>query len=244
MTTTNLYRSASTGRFTDSPATKMKNIYNELYRAFDHFNKIFTEGKLPKPVITIQESGRRNAYGWFGKGFWFDKDTDSGIPEINLSAEYMARGADGILETLLHEMAHFYNAVNDIRDCTSGQYHNKHFKTAAEMFGLKVSREGNRGYCRTGLTEESQSAIDSLNVDRSLFKEIRRKKMVSGREKRYMSLVVGIELERSLQEALNATGKAQKDFVEDALRDAIYEALRNDLNLPHVDPVELSQAAS
>jgi hypothetical protein len=219
--TTTTYRSAATGRFCDSPATKMKRIYNELYRAFDHFNKIFTDNKLPKPVITIQESGRKNAYGWFGQGFWFDKELETGVPEINLSAEYVARGAEQVLETLLHEMAHFYNAVNNIRDCSSGQYHNKHFKSAAEKFGLKVTREGTRGFCRTALTEESQQAIDSLKIDESVFKEIKRKKINNIREKKYISLVVGADIEDSLQQAIESVGCSQKQFVEDAIWQAI-----------------------
>lgn len=216
-TATHTYRSASTGRFTSSPATKMTRIYSELYRAFDHFNKRFAENKLPKPVITIQESGRKNAYGWFGNSFWVDKDMDTSVPEINLSAEYLARGADGILETLLHEMAHYYNAVNEIKDCSSGQYHNKHFKRAAEMFGLNVERGGNRGYAWTSLTETSQQAIDELKIDKSLFSDIRRKKVGPMREKKYISLVVSADIEPLLQRAVESSGMNQKQFVEQAV---------------------------
>lgn len=215
------YRSAANGRFTSSPATKMKRIYSELYRAFDHFNKIFTDNSLPKPVITIQESGRKNAYGWFGKGFWYDNDQGAGVPEINISAEYLSRGVNGVLETLLHEMAHFYNAVNEIKDCSSGQYHNKHFKRAAEMFGLKVERSGNRGYAYTSLSEISQQAIDSFKADESLFKDIRRRKVGPMREKKYISLVVDASIEPHLQEAIEVSGTSQKQFVQNAIWEAI-----------------------
>ena len=217
MTTKPTYRSASTGQFTSSPATKMKRIYESLYNAFDHFNKTFADNKLPKPVITIQESGRKNAYGWFGNSFWVDKDMNTSVPEINLSAEYLARGANAILETLLHEMAHYHNAINNIKDCSSGQYHNKHFKKAAEMFGLKVVREGNKGYCRTSLTEISQQAIDQLNVNDDMFKEMRRKKHVNMREKKYISLVVSADIEDVLQRGLEGSGMSQKQFVEQAV---------------------------
>ena len=215
------YRSAANGRFTSSPATKMKRIYSELYRAFDHFNKIFTDNSLPKPVITIQESGRKNAYGWFGKGFWYDNDQGTGVPEINISAEYLSRGVNGVLETLLHEMAHYYNAVNEIKDCSSGQYHNKHFKRAAEMFGLNVERSGNRGYAYTSLTETSQQAIDTLKADESLFKDIRRRKVGPMREKKYISLVVDAAIEPHLQEAIEVSGSTQKQFVQNAIWEAI-----------------------
>ena len=65
MTTKHNYRDKATGRFIKSPASRSQELYAELYRAFDMFNEVFAKGKLPKVVITIQESGRRNAYGWF-----------------------------------------------------------------------------------------------------------------------------------------------------------------------------------
>ena len=214
------YRSAANGRFTSSPATKMKRIYSELYRAFDHFNKIFTDNSLPKPVITIQESGRKNAYGWFGKGFWYDNDQGTGVPEINISAEYLSRGVNGVLETLLHEMAHFYNAVNDIKDCSSGQYHNKHFKTAAERFGLEVSRDGKRGWAYTKLTDVSREVIGELETNEQLYVGLRRRKSAK-RPDRYFSLIVNLELKDQLKAALDATGMKQRQFVERALSIAI-----------------------
>jgi len=215
------YRSATTGRFTDSPATKMKKIYSELYRAFDHFNKVFTGNNLPKPVITIQESGRKNAYGWFGNSFWFDREMKEGVPEINLSAEYLARGKDGILETLLHEMAHFYNAINNIKDCSSGQYHNKHFKKAAEMFGLKVERSKTRGYSSTYLTDASIAAINSLKINESLFTGIKRKTIRANREKKYISLVVDASMIDTINRGMQRYGVSQKSFVETAILQAV-----------------------
>ena len=117
--TKNITRDQKTGRFISNPAARSQKLYNELYRAFDHFNNAFADNKLPKVVITIQESGRRNAYGWFGNGFWSDRLAGDSVPEINLSAEYLSRGPDGLLETLLHEMAHLWNAtVEQVRDCS------------------------------------------------------------------------------------------------------------------------------
>ena len=128
---TTRYRDKTTGKFISDPASRSQQLYTELYRSFDYFNELFADNKLPKVVITIQESGRRNAYGWFGDGFWSDRLAGESIPEINLSAEYMSRGATGLLETLLHEMAHLWNAcVAKVKDCSGGQYHNKRFKEA------------------------------------------------------------------------------------------------------------------
>ena len=215
------YRDSKTGRFVEDPAKRSQLLIKELYRAFDFFNEYFTEGKLPKVVITIQESGRRNAYGWFGNGFWSDKTCKNGVGEINLSAEYMARSPEGILETLLHEMAHLKNAVAGIRDCTSGQYHNKYFKRAAEEFGLIVERTGNKGYAYTKLGEEADKAIKKLDPNKSILNSLTRKKVSAPREKRYISLIISAEYEETLASAVTATGMSQKEFVENAIATAI-----------------------
>lgn len=223
----NPYRDQATGRFIASPAERSQQLYTELYRAFDHFNEHFAEGRLPKVVITIQESGKRNAYGWFGNGFWSDKLSGGAVPEINLSAEYISRGSKALLETLLHEMAHLWNAtVSKVRDCSSGQYHNKRFKEAAERFGLSVERDGKRGWAYTKLTDASVECIDSLNVDENLFKGLRRKR-VSSKPERYFSLIVNLELKEPLKLALGSTGMNQREFVEFALAQAINAAGHN-----------------
>ena len=217
----NKYRDKLTGRYTTSPAARSQKLYQELYRAFEFFNERFADSKLPKVVITVQESGRRNAYGWFGDAFWKDRHTGDVVPEINLSAEYLSRGPRGILETLLHEMAHLWNAtVEEVRDCPDGRYHNKKFKSAAERFGLKVERSGNRGWAFTALTEESEEAIEELNVDEDAFRSLRRRSK-GRRPERYMSLIVDAELKADLKSAVELSGKSQREFVEDAIRDGI-----------------------
>lgn len=219
--TRNTYRDQKTGRYTTSPATRSQQLYTELYRAFDVFNEVFADNKLPKVVITIQESGRRNAYGWFGDGFWTDRLAGGAVPEINLSAEYLSRGPRGLLETLLHEMAHLWNAtVANIRDCSGGQYHNKHFKEAAERFGLEVSRDGKRGWAYTKLTDASEQAINDLNLDDTLFMSLKRKRAGKAKD-RYFSLIVNLDLKEPLKQALEATGMKQREFVELALSQAI-----------------------
>jgi len=218
---TDRLRDKQTGRYIASPAARSQELYNELYRAFNYFNDRYADGKLPKVVITIQESGRRNAYGWFGDGFWADRLSGNAVPEINLSAEYLSRGPNGLLETLLHEMAHLWNAtVVDIRDCSGGQYHNKHFKTAAEQFGLEVSRDGTRGWAYTKLTDDSEAAIKELNVNEQLFTGLKRKR-AGKREDRYFSLIVNLDLKEPLKQAIDTTGMSQREFVEFAISQAI-----------------------
>lgn len=212
----NKYRDTKTGQYIHSPSNRNRLLVNELYRAFDSFNVTFAGGKLPEVVITIQNKGRANALGWFGEGFWVDKLTNQGTHEINMSAEYLARGPEALLETLLHEMAHLYNAVNNIKDCSGGQYHNKRFKSAAEMFGLKVDKMKNRGWASTELTEVSKQAIDDLKLDTRLFVGLRRRQ-VKKSNKRYASLIVSQEVYDTLRGVLDARKMSQKEFVEQAI---------------------------
>lgn len=215
------YRDKKTGKYISSPASRSQQLYAELYRSFDHFNEKFADNKLPNVVITIQESGRRNAYGWFGNGFWKDNLVGDSVPEINLSAEYLSRGSTGLLETLLHEMAHLWNAcVAKVSDCSGGQYHNKKFKLAAEQFGLSVSRDGTRGWAYTALDVPGKEAIKEVAPDESLFKSLKRKTLKKKPE-RYFSLIVNASYKSRLKDVIEKCSVSQREFVEDALEMAL-----------------------
>jgi hypothetical protein len=133
----------------------------ELYnKAFEHFNKELFEGKLPKVIITIQTRGRKKCYGWF----WKDRWNEAGQPahEINMSAENINRTKEDQCETLIHEMVHLHNAIRNIDDCNSLQYHNKYFKSAAEEAGLLVMKYPGRGWAMTSLGEKAKLAVDNF----------------------------------------------------------------------------------
>jgi hypothetical protein len=118
-------------------------------------------------------------------------------------------------------MAHLWNAtVVKERDCSGGQYHNKHFKTAAERFGLEVSRDGKRGWAYTKLTDISRDAIEQLKIDEMLFNGLKRK-TIKKSEDRYFSLIVNLDLKQPLKDALEVTGCSQRQFVEAAIENAI-----------------------
>mgnify|MGYP001591900978 CR=1 FL=1 len=223
MTQKNTYRDKKTGQYISSPASRSQQLYTELYRAFDLFNTTFADGKLPNVVITIQESGRRNAYGWFGNGFWKDNLVGDSVPEINLSAEYLSRGASCLLETLLHEMAHLWNAcVEKVSDCSGGQYHNKKFKIAAERFGLSVERSGAKGWAFTKLDEPGLKAIEEVNPNESLFTGLRRKNVKKTHD-RYFSLIVNSSYKDRLKSVVNISGISQREFVEQALDELMHK---------------------
>lgn len=141
--------------------SKTNNITGEvtdrLVEAFNFFNKELGTN-LDAPVFTlIPNRGRQSYYGWYWQGRW--KDGKKALPEINITADTLKRDVEDVLETVIHEMAHYKNNVEGIEDCNSNQYHNKHFKKRAEEFGLKVERMKNKGYALTSLDEKGKNLV-------------------------------------------------------------------------------------
>lgn len=187
-------------------------LTQELYRAFDFFNEKFGEDKLKQPIITIQTKGRRSAYGWYCSNLWMSGDDK--VPEINISAEFINRGANDVLETLIHEMAHLWNAQHGIVDCTGNQYHNRKFKEAAEQFGLIVSKMPGKGWATTKLGDKAKQAIKQFKPDEELFKFKRLNIGGSGNTTNLKSIAVSdITKDRITTLALNK-GMSQKDLVD------------------------------
>jgi hypothetical protein len=58
-------------------------------------------------------------------------------------------------------MVHYYNKVNDIKDC-SGNIHNKKFKSAAERVGLVVEKGKGVGYGYTSMSEALKAYVDEV----------------------------------------------------------------------------------
>ena len=135
--------------------TKYNRVAGYLNNLYDRLNAEFFNSELERPVITIQSTPR--AYGHFTLyNAWNIKG--EGSKEINIGAGTLARPIENICATLLHEMCHQLNAVNDIQDVSrGGTYHNKVFKQTAESHGLKVSRSEKYGYSHT---EPDDSLLD------------------------------------------------------------------------------------
>lgn len=157
-----------------------KALVSELNRAFHHFNKVLANGELKTPIINVLPRGRKKAYGWFGSEMW--SQGEGRIAEICICAETLDREVDQVLQTLIHEMAHLMNAQKGIKDCNAIQYHNREFKKAAEALGLTVERVQGKGFAKTILGPRATAAVESLNVDKSVF-AVKRNVQVSNYKK-------------------------------------------------------------
>lgn len=175
---------------------KMSETITALEVLFDKLNDIYFEGKLPKPVITVQSSPK--AYGHCTtKQIW--KSEDSAMYEINLGAEFINRPMANTAATLCHEMVHLYCLVNEIQDtCQKGRYHNKTFKAEAESRDLSIEYDRAIGYSITSPTEAFIEKLNNSGFDMSIrFARVTpQKKASSEREKphKYICPICGQEV--------------------------------------------------
>lgn len=155
-------------------------MLDELYRIFDIVNREKFDSILPTPVITIQKTKGKNLGHFTLNRIWRDKnnivndnvevdDNDTAAQyEININpAHFFEREAVEIIETLIHEMCHYWNKVKGIDDGN----HNKKFKTIAEKVGLECERGQNVGYGYTSLSRELRFWIENVcKPDKEIFK--------------------------------------------------------------------------
>jgi hypothetical protein len=145
---------------------------NELNIAFNKLNDKIFGNCLVQPIILIQTNGRRtNVLGWCTvKRIWKKKDKTEERYEITICAEYLTRPINELMSTMIHEMVHLYNLMNDVKDVSNGNiYHNKKFKEEAENRGLIVEHAPTIGWSVTTLSDELIELIKSLNIDESVF---------------------------------------------------------------------------
>lgn len=142
---------------------KMGETITALEGIFDKLNGIYFEGKLPRPVITVQTTPK--AYGHCStKKVW--KSEGEAMYEINLGAEFINRPKEKTCCTLLHEMVHLYCVENEIADtCQKGRYHNKTFKAECEARDLNVEYDRANGYAHTSPTDAFKAKLEEAGVD-------------------------------------------------------------------------------
>lgn len=145
---------------------KLSEVVGKLEGLFDTLNDLYYEGKLPKPVITIQSTPK--FYGHCStKQIW--KAEDEAMYEINIGAEFLNRPKEATAATLQHEMVHLYCRVNDIDEtCQKGRYHNKTFKLEAEARGLIIGYNRTIGYSPTEPSEEFKQKLQEAGFDLSV----------------------------------------------------------------------------
>jgi len=125
-------------------------------------------------VITINKASK-SAIGYFMSKEHSEHYINStqDLNNINLNTLYLKESNP--YEVLAHEVAHFLNSIKGIKDCSSNQYHNKHFKQQAELLLLSVKRT-NKGYSQTEPTEEFNKMLIDFKPNKEVFNIIQNQK--------------------------------------------------------------------
>ena len=144
----------------------------ELERLFRILNNAYFNDELPRPIITVQTSGKKPTLGWCSSDKRWKEGDKAAYYEINMSAEYLTRSNVEIVTTLLHEMVHLYCSQHNIKDTSrSGTYHNEKYRNAAETHGLTITYNDKYGWHDSTLA--NPDILDRLKVNRQAFKVAR-----------------------------------------------------------------------
>lgn len=195
-------------------------LMQELYRTYDHFNKYFASGELPRPVILIQSANRRKFMGWFSADSWMLKDEAK--CEITIASEALIHGYKETIDTMLHEMAHLANFYKHkkVVDCSDQQRHNKIFKVMAESFGLIVTKSTRFGFGHTKLGDKAHAAIHLLKPKEELYELYRNMKPKEDKEKKESNLapvMIDKGTKKLIMDAANTLGITQKELTTNAV---------------------------
>lgn len=110
--------------------------------------------------------GKPNVMGHFAALRWSAKDDRSArLHEVVVVGEHLDKPVEETLDTLLHEAAHALNFERGIKDASANQYHNRHFKLAAEELGLTVNQVAHYGFAVTALPPETAARYQGETED-------------------------------------------------------------------------------
>ena len=122
--------------------------YTDFYTAWDYFNGVLFDNKLPDCLITMQRSKRSK--GFFASERFGHRQRDAEIvDEIALNpATFLVRTDREIVSTLVHEMVHQWQ--HHFGKPGRRGYHNKQWAAKMIEIGLVPSHTGEPGGKRTG----------------------------------------------------------------------------------------------
>jgi hypothetical protein len=130
--------------------------------------------ELPEVVITTG-SGEGTKWGHFRPESWKVRAEEGAAVtatgpgrrhELFLASEALAKGANQVLQTMLHEAGHTLSRVRDIKDTSrQGRWHNAQFRKAAEEMGLEhkaSAADKSHGFSFVTLTEATKDQYKDL----------------------------------------------------------------------------------
>lgn len=115
---------------------RYRDVIRDLCTWVDRFNSAFFSSRLPPPVLSVE----RMRLGMAGS-YQCDRDGMGLRHRITLNAIYLDRGENAMLETLLHELVHEWEEVDQGRK-RGGAYHSTAFRAKAQQLGIPTDERG------------------------------------------------------------------------------------------------------
>lgn len=135
------------GLYNPPPAMHTLTEYRAFQTAYDYFNAELFEDQLPAVLVTLQRKGRTR--GYFSPNKFQSRTGKITTDELALNPDqFVGRTDEGILSTLVHEMAHVWQQA--LGKPGRGRYHNKQWATKMKEVGLYPSTTGEVGGKETG----------------------------------------------------------------------------------------------
>jgi len=123
------------------------NLLQELERIFNELNNSLFSGRLKVPAFVIHID-KKSVFRFVPESY-----------HLVIGSNFAQASLEDIVCDLLHEMVHILNWLEGVTDCTSNQYHNKHFLEQALGIGLFVVRHKTQGWGVTKLSiQKAQKA--------------------------------------------------------------------------------------
>ncbi len=126
--------------------TPTAETYENLDKAFNHFNAELFDHRLPSVLFTLTRKRKAHGYFW-AEQFKHREDSDP-THEIALNPDSMDRTLDAVLSTLVHEMTHLEQ--QEYGTPGSKGNHNREWVKLMERVGLIPSNTGEPGGKQTG----------------------------------------------------------------------------------------------
>ncbi len=126
--------------------TPTAETYENLDKAFNHFNNTLFDNRLPSVLFTLTR--KRGAHGYFWAEQFKHREDGDRTHEIALNPESMERTLDAVLSTLVHEMTHLEQ--EEYGQPGKSGFHNMEWVGLMERVGLIPSDSGQPGGSKTG----------------------------------------------------------------------------------------------
>lgn len=138
--------------------TNMARVIGEIQKIARMINVDWFRNELPIEdcIFTVQSTPK--AYAHFTPYLAYrvhDKEGERGSVEINIGAGTLDRSIDAVVASLIHEMVHWYNWINKVKDTSNNNvYHNHRFKDEAEKHGIIIDYADRIGWSVTSPSDE------------------------------------------------------------------------------------------